>query len=310
MTTSSIHALMTRLIDYAGLFPPAKLDMTTTVRNYADYLSSSDSWMLGRLIVPVARLDEFDAVAQQGHRQSAIDDAGPWQLSALASAAGSPELPTDLARIETFNQRHADDGGGLAMIDTLEIKADSPDVINATLDLLSGDVFAFFEVDVNQDPSPLVAAMAGQGCGAKVRTGGLTPQSYPSSSALARFIHVCAAENVPCKATAGMHHPLRHQAGSNGVDEHGFLNFFVAACLALTNELSESEIQSLLEERNASALRFEDDAIVWRKHRLRTENIEDVREEFAISFGSCSFDEPRQDLRKLGLLSPATVHAG
>ena len=59
----SMEALLAQLIDYAGLFPPAKLDMGPTVRNYADYVAGDDAWMLGRLIVPVGRLEEFEAAA-------------------------------------------------------------------------------------------------------------------------------------------------------------------------------------------------------------------------------------------------------
>jgi hypothetical protein len=49
------------LIDYAGLFPPAGLDMPTSARNYVSYRSGRYAWVLGRLIIPVARLIEFNA---------------------------------------------------------------------------------------------------------------------------------------------------------------------------------------------------------------------------------------------------------
>jgi hypothetical protein len=301
LTTESIRSLLTNLIDYAGLFPPAKLDMAETVRNYAEYLASDDSWMLGRLIVPVSRLDEFEETALAALRQSAIDETTPWRISALASTAGTTELQADLVRIAGFNHKHEDDEAGLAVI------------------------------NISEDPRKLITAMTDGDCGAKVRTGGTTAEAYPSAADLARFIHACAAANVPFKATAGMHHPLYHplpgggvgegrvRAGSNGDGdssapspqpsptgrggfEHGFLNVFIAACLALTDELKPSEIEALLEEQSIKAFAIDDETIRWRKHRLRAENIEDVREEFARSFGSCSFDEPREHLRALGLL--------
>ena len=58
-----LRALLHHVVDYAGLFPPAKLDMQPTVDNYAAALAGADQWMLGRLIVPVKRLDEFEACA-------------------------------------------------------------------------------------------------------------------------------------------------------------------------------------------------------------------------------------------------------
>src|SRR5258708_8921333 len=51
--------LLRRLIDYAGLFPPASLGMASSVANYDSYSRSEWNWMLGRFIVPVARLSEF-----------------------------------------------------------------------------------------------------------------------------------------------------------------------------------------------------------------------------------------------------------
>ena len=55
----SLTALLTNLVDYAGLYPPAKLGMSAAVDNYATYLRSEESWMLGRFICPVSRLEEF-----------------------------------------------------------------------------------------------------------------------------------------------------------------------------------------------------------------------------------------------------------
>ncbi len=307
MTPSTIHVLMARLVDYAGLFPPAKLDMASTVRNYGDYLASPDAWMLGRLIVPVARLDEFEAAAITSLRQSAMDETGPWQISALTAPAGSAELESDLERIAAFNQQHEDDEAGLALIETIELKADSVAAVESAMEQIAGGLRPFFEIAVDRDPRDMIVAMTAGDCGAKVRTGGVTADLYPSTASLARFIHACAAANVPFKATAGMHHPLRHRSEAVGADEHGFLNVFLAASLALTDELSVGDIQSLLEERSIDAFEIADESIEWRGHRLSDDSIEDVREEFAISFGSCKFDEPRQDLRELGLLDPAAA---
>ena len=296
----SVRALLNRLIDYAGLFPPAKLDMASTVRNYAQYLKSDDSWILGRLIVPAARLDEFEQHAA-GLLPRATD-GGVWQVSALTSAAGSSELAIDIERIETFNARHEEDDAGRAIIDVVELKGESPAAIADALELFSDDVFAFVEVPIAADPRGLIDAIADAGAGAKVRTGGVTADLYPTPANLARFIARCADANVPFKATAGMHHPLRHFSDAVKADEFGFLNVFIAACLALTDELDETAIAEILMEKDASAFVFTDEAASWRDRTLETESIEDVRAEFAIAFGSCSVGEPREDLRAMNLL--------
>jgi hypothetical protein len=44
---------------------------------------------------------------------------------------------------------------------------------------------------------------------AKIRTGGVTADVIPSVEQIAEFLAACAEANVPFKATAGLHHPLR-----------------------------------------------------------------------------------------------------
>ena len=58
--TEALRTLLAGLIDYAGLFPPASLDMAEAARNYEAYRAGPHSWALGRFIVPSARLNEVD----------------------------------------------------------------------------------------------------------------------------------------------------------------------------------------------------------------------------------------------------------
>lgn len=297
----SIRALMTRLIDYAGLFPPAKLDMAMTVRNYAECLTSEDAWMLGRLIVPVARLAEFEQHATALLPKSAQNYPDLWQISALTSPAGSDQLAIDLTAIEEFNLLHEKAKSGRVIIDVVELKADTPDSIDAAMEIIGDDLYPFFEFPIDRDPGPMIEALAAVEAAAKIRTGGVTADLYPTPENLARFIAGCAAANVPFKATAGVHHPLRRVSEAVVVKEFGFLNVFIAACLALTSELKAGELREILEVESIDDFVIDDDGIAWRDHLIETANIEDVRAEFAMSFGSCSFDEPREDLKALGL---------
>jgi hypothetical protein len=256
--------------------------------------------MLGRLIVPVARLAEFEqhAAALLPHSK----DRGIWQVSALASAAGGDSLAGDLQQVDSFNQNHESAEAGRVIVDVIELKADSTESVNAAMDLMPEGLFAFFELPIDSDPAGLIECLGSRGAGAKVRTGGEKSDAYPSTAHLARFIAACAAGGVPFKATAGMHHPLRHRNEANGAMEFGFLNVFMAAGLALTDELDEAAISRVLEESSPESFEFTSSAASWGEFEIATESIEDVREEFAMSFGSCSFDEPRQDLRVIGLL--------
>jgi hypothetical protein len=297
----SVRALLAHIVDYAGLFPPAQLDMSSTVRNYAAYLAAPDAWMLGRLVVPVARLDEFEEHAAELLPRSG--GAEPWMITALTAAASDGDgLLRDLDRILTYNDYHGETTHGMAMIDVIELRADSAAAIDAALDRIPDDLFAFFEISAPNDPRGLIAALVGSDAGAKIRTGGVTVEAFPAIANVARFIGACAAADVPFKATAGLHHLLTHRNDQLDVQELGFLNVFLAGCIARMRGIGANAIEHLLSETSLDAFAFDDDAVAWREHFLSSDEIAEARQTFAVSFGSCSFDEPRGDLRAAGLV--------
>lgn len=321
-----LRILMTSLVDYAGLFPPAALDMRTTVDNWRRYARSDLAWMLGRLVVPVARLDEFARAVEAsggGPKASEVEYAEPWRVSALVG----DDLDRDIERIFEFNRAHgaegeppdepedADEfdelrptGGGGIVIDAIEVKAGSARDIDLAMRIVPEQLEAYFEIPVTGDVRGLVTAMAGTGARAKVRTGGVTPEMIPAPKSVARFIGACAAAEVPFKATAGLHHPVRaeypltYEPGCPRGVMFGFLNVFLAAALLRTGAVSESEAVDVLEERKPGAFVFTDQGVTWRDRRIDNPRLARVRESFAISFGSCSFDEPVADLKQLGML--------
>ncbi|MEM7229108.1 MAG: hypothetical protein AAF432_09875 [Planctomycetota bacterium] len=296
---TSLTELLHGIIDYAGLFPPAKLDMPTTVTNFASYVACDDAWMLKRLIVPVGRLDEFQAAAAS---LLPMDGETTWHLSGLTVPAGDPAFAANIEVIDAFNRRHADPSNGSAIIDTIELKGTNVDVIEEALDELPDEIFPFFEIPWNVDPRGMIATLVGSDAGAKIRTGGVTADLYPPVDAVARFIVACARAGVPFKATAGLHHPFRHYSDAVDCDEHGFFNVFLAAAIAYAHEEGEDAIAPVLEQTDHSAFRCTDDSIVVGDYEITADEIARTRDLIAISFGSCSFDEPRDDLREISLL--------
>ena len=138
--------------------------------------------------------------------------------------------------------------------------------------------------------------------GIKIRCGGLEASAFPSPKQVAGAITSCRDKGVPLKATAGLHHPIRHFDAAVQAKMHGFLNVFAAGVLTFANRLSEKEIQAIIEDEDAKNFVFDDEGLRWKTHRAKTAQIEAARREFITSFGSCSFDEPRDDLRALGLI--------
>ncbi len=301
--TTSIIALLAEIVDYAGLFPPAGQEMSSAIRNFARCQDHPHAWMLARFVLPVARLEEFESDASQWLPRSEEDE--PWHISALSGA----DLEADIDSIFAFNRKHAENpDAGLAVIDALEIRAPSPDFIDEAMTIIPEQLDPFFEIPWSQDPRGYIAAAVGTGAAAKIRTGGITPDLIPPSEAVARFIHACAAAPIRFKATAGLHHPVRaehsltYEADAPRAVMHGFLNVFIASLLARARKLDEAAITRILDETDPGAFVFDEHAIAWRDMDIAPDDADRLRETFATSFGSCSFDEPVEDLAALNLL--------
>ena len=295
----SVDALLAGLVDYAGLFPPAGEDMRPALESYASYIRSADRAALGRFIVPVSRLEELEKtgtdIMPRGPRSE------PWRLSVLVTE----DVRAATEEIQRFNRDHsAKSGAGHALIDVVELKASTADEIGHQRRDLPPSFTAYFEIPITGDVSPLVKIIAKVGARAKVRTGGVTPEAFPPAEAVIDFMAACRREAVPFKATAGLHHAvggeyrLTYEPGSPKWMMYGFLNIFIAATLLYSGE-SEERGLAALEESDPSAFGFDDGAIVWREKRINVEQILASRSEFAISFGSCSFREPVDELEHL-----------
>ncbi len=299
---NSTRTLMHRSIDYAGLFPPAHLDMSDAVLNYSRYCGGQDQWALGRLIIPVARIREFERILRN------LADSGGPLLNCRLSALGGPELEPDLRLIADFNRNSMEWlGSGAPQIDTIELRVSTRQDIEAASRLIPDDLRVFYEVLINTDPAELISAIGELGGGAKLRAGGVYPEMIPASSDIARFIECCRGSRISFKATAGLHHPIRslqpltYDQQSPKAVMHGFLNLFLGAAFCALGA-ARSDIVEVLEERESSSFSFEEGGISWRGYRASLGDLTAMRDGFANSFGSCSFMEPLAGLRSLNLL--------
>jgi hypothetical protein len=292
----AVDALMDGLVDYAGLFPPASESMRAAVDRYASYREGRDARALGRFIVPFARLSEFEEQARALLPRG--EAAEPWRLSVLVG----PETRAAAEQMPKFNCHHwSGSADGHALIDAVELKAATVEEIEIQDREIPKFFQRYFEIPLGDNVDALVKAIAKVGARAKVRTGGTEQNAFPTSRAILSFLVACEREKVPFKATAGLHHPLRgsyrltYEPSSPSGTMYGFLNVFVAAALLHKGE-SESTVLKALEESDAAAFEFTDDAIAWRKHRVDASELRVTRTSFAISFGSCSFREPVDEL--------------
>ena len=294
----ALTVLLERLVDYAGLFPPARLGMADAVKQFASHRSSPDAWALGRFVVPATRLDEFarevDAATSQDGVDGVLAPPSTWPLTALASLP----LDADLERVHAFNASHDGSKGNWgAHVDSLEVKASSRDEIAQASAAVPAGIEVFFEVPASEAVDDLCEAAAAAGRGLKIRMGGTTIDAFPPSTVVARFLGACAAARVPFKATAGLHHALRsahpvtYETGAPTATMHGFLNVFVAAALLFNRKVDVAGATRVLEDELPHGFSFEDGWLAWREQRLETGEVAAARK-FARSFGSCSFEEP------------------
>lgn len=307
--TPTLRAFMHGLIDYAGLFPPARLSMHDAVTTFARHLDGGYSWMLGSFICPVGRLHEL------ADFRAALALHAPVQVSVLGTA---PSTGNDVMEVAS---RDADsviqfEANGFARCAQLELKWPdslvSSDMLRWYASRMSdaGCSFErlFFEIDRrdswDRDVVRMVAALAaaGESFGFKIRTGGITPDLYPTAQQIAVVLATCRDANVPFKATAGLHHPIRHELPGEGLLQHGFVNVFGAAVLARETGLDQQELAEIIDHRKLSDFTFDSAALRWMQHAIGVEALADARAQLAFSYGSCSFDEPLEDLAAANLL--------
>ncbi len=294
--------LFTSLIDYAGLFPPAKLPMVEAVKRYGAHRTGDDAWMLGRFIVPVSRLTEFEQVAGEFLPHEGDD---PWPISALIG----DNLDSDIDRVFAFNQAHAEDPvAGLAVVDAIEMRADGPRSVDRSMGVIPEQLTPYFEIPHDSDLRGLITALAGTDARAKLRCGGVTVDLFPTPEHIAEFLTLCHAADVPFKATAGLHHPVRsehaltYEADAPRGLMHGFINVFLASAFVRRASMTRDDAAAMLREDDPRSFRFGEETVSWRQYAVTSALLASVRESFAIGFGSCSFDEPVADLRALALL--------
>jgi len=315
-TNKAVETLMDGLIDYAGLFPPSKLAMQAAVEQYARASRSEHAGFLNRFICPVTKLMDLTehgamlmpgTYATSGYREMA-DDLPAWSVSAIIDE----DLDECLGVIDEFNEHHRHEEHGLARVDAIELRVASPSEIDEALDLLPDDISPSFEFPkqavIGGDPRGYIAALAGNDALAKVRCGGVTPDLFPAPTDLARFLIACHNADVPFKATAGLHHPVRAEQNltyepnpPRGV-MHGFLNLFLGAALVRVAGIDEKTLTQILSETDPKAFVLTETDAGWRDLTINLLELARVRESFATGYGSCSFDEPLDDLKMLGLL--------
>lgn len=318
----SVELFCRNLIDYAGLFPPAKLNLNEAFENFVNYKNGKYNWMLSNFICPVKKLPEITQLISEkfaderkikisilgrgGHdvddfKKNFFDDIAVWKEF----------LNYFPFRVFTniFEIRFPDD---------LNLEND-PKKISDFIDFISDyvgsnithEVFIYLEGHQGKDWRKNNKAMI-RGiemhnlkkfdCGYKLRTGGMETYSFPPVEKVTLCIRECLDTQTRLKFTAGLHHPLRHYFDELKTMMHGFLNIFAAGIIAMRHNISDYGLNEILSDENPDNFVFQNDSFSWKDWNVSSEDIRLARENLVVSYGSCSFDEPIEDLKAIGLL--------
>ena len=312
--SASLRALLTGVIDYAGMFPPASLPLEEAIRNYARYRQEPESWMLGRFVCPAGRLVELAPFVEE-----LFSSRPPLPLAVLGRKAKNMlDLDIsgeDVADMVFFQQSQE----SRASFDAYEIRFPTDfgsyppfavESVNSLLleTMLYANVFceASPESDRHASFASMLSVLAGckgkKPLGFKLRCGGSDAVDLPSPEEVAYVIASCSDAGIRLKFTAGLHHPIRHFNAEVQTKMHGFINVFTAGVLAHARRLSAEKLRPIIEDEDAGHFQFDDNGLSWKEWSATTEEIAAARKQ-VVSFGSCSFDEPREDLRRLGWLA-------
>lgn len=298
----ALRAMLEGVIDYAGLFPPAKLPLTEAVEEYLGIIHGPDKWLVDRFACPVGKLRDLSIELTEHPEEPFVP------VTVIAGAHpdhkhwkhGIEHDASEMAQFQRSVENHAE-------IQAYEVRLpDHQHLLEYATDLrafTNVDVFAELPWEPAVTESLAMLAELDFAC-AKARTGGLDPSAFPSSSDLAGFIQQCVQLDLSFKLTAGLHHPLPTKDPQTGAKMHGFLNVLTATALALSEDLSLRELEDLLDEKDPKAFAFKRDTLAWHGNKATLEDIENARTIF-VSFGSCSVREPLAELATVGLLEKA-----
>jgi hypothetical protein len=231
-------------------------------------------------LFPPASMSLPDALAED-HRARESPHAGMLNRF-VVPAARLAELPAERAPLSVVlgDAEDAELVAGADGVEAVELVLGGPrprpaDLVATYRALQPLGVETYFELVLDEswrDSVPAaIGAVAAVGGRVKLRCGGA---SIPSVEQVALVIACCREAGAPFKATAGLHHPVRRG------EEHGFLNLLAATTAPA------GRLEAVLAEEDASAI-----------------DVAGADRALFTSFGSCSWREPVDDLRELGLLS-------
>jgi hypothetical protein len=218
------------------------------------------------------------------------------------------DLAQERKTVLEFTSSHIDSSdAGHALCDAVEMRAHDEQQIVDAVKAFPRPLHQFFEITVEPGFEKMLEVIGSCRASAKLRTGGVTADSFPSSQTIVRFVAACNELGLPFKATAGLHHalggryPLTYASDAAEATMYGYVNLFLASAF-IRKGIAEREACAILEESSAHEFSFRESGVSWRGNELSRDDLRMTRSRLFLSFGSCSFREPVDEARELGLI--------
>jgi hypothetical protein len=272
----STAVLFGRLVDDAAVFPPGDLALEEAVPAHRRHRAGAYSSLVGTFVCTDDQLPSVSRLAGDE----------PLEVSVvIGGGAGGIESAVGYAR-RTENVRVR--GVEIRLRDEDDLSRNAQRVAAMCASCVD-DEEVFVETGLEGGWERALDVVAESGFCAKLRTGGLSAGLFPSAEQVAAFIAACLDREIAFKCTAGLHNAVRHTDPATGFEHHGFLNVLVATRASLDGA-AVAEVSGVLESQDGASLATAAREAAGARRWFR-------------SFGSCSIDEPVQDLRALGLVT-------
>lgn len=275
------HFFLQSLVDFAGTFPPAALPLAESLSRFRTYQQGLAPSMLGRFVCAGSALAEFATLIQPGDR---------LLLSVLLSQ------PDEVSLVEDFHSQVPSS----VRVDTVE----TPWSQSGWLERWNYRLF--FEVTPPEIEAAAAFCAPHHGrLGLKLRSGSVKPEAIPPARQLVDFLEGAHQHRVPYKFTAGLHHawagdyPLTYASDAPRARLFGFVSLFGLACLHWCGRLNADQLLQALQQ-DGPLITADAQGLGYADQRCSPEEIAEYRQHGGRSFGSCSFDEPLQELKEMG----------
>lgn len=306
MANTALDLLVERLFDYSGMFPPASKSLSDTLKDAAGFSSTltRPEMVNADIVLSISHLKDMrgDVLTPAG-----FDESKTCHISLLGSelVVSDADLVNEIEMLKKFNE--VGEGVQSCKVSSYEIKVG--EFLVATEEVLERHLVSLAEsqtvLAIEPDLSGemwqnildrAVIFVAKHRGNVSLKFRGTGPTGIGNDK-IAFVIAQACDEKINLKATGGLHHPFLEERYGNNL---GFLGMSSSIYLrrALGEEFSIDDIMRCLCASDPSEMEFET-MLAWRDKRIDLPTLRDLKKRYSFCIGSCSLQEPDEDLIRL-----------